>query len=290
MSNGRRNLQLSMKVIIPNPENLEQLKSKIKRAGCQSLHVLSDFDRTLTYGAVNGVKTPSIISMLRDGNHLTEDYAVKAHALFDKYHPIEIDSKIPIEEKKKLMQEWWKTHNKLLIESELSKSDLEDIVKNSHVKFRDGVSEFLDFLYEHNIPLVILSASGCGDAIQLFFQKIGRDYSNIYYITNKFNWDKNGRSISTKCPIIHCMNKDETILERIPKVYQSIKNRRNVILLGDSISDLGMIEGFNCLNLLKIGFLNFDYDKSRENYERNFDVILEGDGDFGFVNTLIRNL
>ncbi|MDD5295158.1 MAG: hypothetical protein PHP21_04600 [Patescibacteria group bacterium] len=277
-----------MKVIIPNPKNLEQLKSEIKRAGFESLHILSDFDRTLTYGVIDGVKTPSIISMLRDGNHLTEDYAAKAHALFDKYHPIEVDSKIPMEEKKKLMQEWWETHNKLLVESGLSKSDLEDIVKNGHVKFREGVPEFLDFLHEHNISLVIFSASGCGDAIQLFFQKIGRDYSNVYYITNKFNWDKDGRVISAKDLIIHCMNKDETILEKIPEVYQSIKNRRNVILLGDSVSDLGMIEGFNYLNLLKIGFLNFDYDKSIEDYKKNFDVILEGDGNFDFVNTLIK--
>lgn len=279
-----------MKVIIPNPQNLEQLKSKIKRAGYQNLHILSDFDRTLTYGTINGVKTPSLISMLRDGSHLTEDYAKKAHALFDKYHPIELDSKIPLEEKKKLMQEWWKTHNKLLIESGLSKSDLEDIVKNGRVKLREGVPEFLDFLHKHNIPLVILSASGCGDALQLFFQKIGRDYPNIFYITNKFNWDKNGRAFSTKGPIIHCMDKDETILEKIPEVFQSIKNRRNVVLLGDSIGDLGMIEGFDYLNLLRVGFLNSDYDKSKEKYEKNFDVILEGDGNFNYVNTLIRDL
>jgi len=279
-----------MNVIIPNPKNLEQLKSKIKRGGYQNLHILSDFDRTLTYGAINGVKTPSIISMLRDGKHLTEDYAIKAHALFDEYHPIEINPKTPKEKKKKAMQEWWETHNRLLIESGLSKLDLKDIVKNGHVKFREGVPEFLDFLHKHNIPLVILSASGCGDAIQLFFQKIGKDYPNIFYVTNKFNWDKNGRAVSTKEPIIHCMNKDETVLKKIPKVYKSTKNRKNVILLGDSISDLGMIEGFNYLNLLRIGFLNFDYDKSKEDYAKKFDVILEGDGDFNFVNTLIWDL
>lgn len=81
--------------------------------------------------------------MLRDGKHLTEDYARKAHALFDKYHPIEIDPSIPLQEKKKAMQEWWETHNKLLIDSELSRSNLEDIVKNGHVRFRGGRSRIL---------------------------------------------------------------------------------------------------------------------------------------------------
>ncbi|MEK6885987.1 MAG: hypothetical protein AABX17_03410 [Nanoarchaeota archaeon] len=279
-----------MKIIIPNPKNLEKLKVQIRKAGYQNLHVLSDFDRTLTYGAIDGVKTPSIISMIRDGNHLTKDYAQRAHALFDKYHPIEVDSKIPLLKKKEAMQEWWETHNKLLIESGLSISDLEDIVKNGHVKFREGVPEFLDFLHEHNIPLIILSASGCGDAIQLFFQKIGKDYSNILYVTNKFNWDKNGQALSAKSPIIHSMNKDETILKKIPEVYKIIKSRKNVLLLGDGLGDLGMIEGFNYSTLLKVGFLNFDYDKDVESFKKQFDIILEGDGDFNYVNSLIKEL
>lgn len=279
-----------MKTIIVNLKNLEKIKAQIKKGGYENLHVLSDFDRTLTYGAIGGVKTPSIISMLRDGNHLTEDYSVKAHALFDKYHPIEIDPKISLSKKKKAMQEWWTNHNKLLVESGLSKSDLEDIVKKGHVKFREGVPEFLDFLNENKIPLVILSASGCGDAIQMFFQKIGKDYSNIVYVTNQFNLDKKGRVISTKEPIIHSMNKDETILRKIPEVYKIIKSRKNVLLLGDSLGDLGMIEGFDYDSLLKVGFLNFDYDKDLEGFKKNFDVVLEGDGDFGYVNGLMREL
>ncbi len=279
-----------MKAIIPNHKNFERLKVQIKKTGYQNLHILSDFDRTLTYGTINGVRTPSIIYMLRDGGHLVAGYTEKAHKLFNKYHYIETDPDIPLPEKKKAMQKWWETHNKLLIESRLSKSDIEDIVQNGHVKFREGVPEFLDLLYKNDIPLIIFSASGCGDAIQLFFQKIGKDYSNIFYITNKFNWDNNERAISTKGPIIHCMNKDETILEKIPELYKSIKNRKNVVLLGDSIGDLGMIEGFDYSNLLKIGFLNFDYDKLRKDYEKNFDITLEGDKDFNFINTLIRDL
>ncbi len=279
-----------MNIVISKPENFEKLKSQIKSEGYQNLHILSDFDRTLTYGAVDGIKTPSIISLLRDGNHLISDYAEKAHLLFNKYHPIEIDPEISIDKKKEAMQEWWQTHNTLLIESGLSKSDLEDIVRNGHVRFREGVTHFLDFLYKHNIPLVILSASGCGDAIQLFFEKIGKDYSNIFYITNKFYWDENGRALSTKGSIIHCANKDETILEKIPEVYQSIQRRRNVILLGDNVEDIGMIEGFHYSHLLKIGFLNFDSDSLKKDYEKNFDVVLEGDGDFNFVNNLLDDL
>ena len=278
------------KIIIPNHKNFEELKNKIKEDGVEKLHILSDFDRTLTYGAVNGVKTPSIISMLRDGNHLTNDYAEQANALFEKYHPVEIDTSIPLEDKKRLMQEWWHTHNELLINSDLSFSDLQDIVNNGHVGFRDKVDIFLDFLYQQSIPLIILSASGCGDAIQLFFKKINKDYSNIHYITNQFNWDNKGQAVSSKEPIIHVMNKNEIVLEKIPEVYQIIQNKKNVILIGDSLGDLGMIEGFNYDNLIKIGFLNLYEEDQKQYYLDNFDVILTSDGDFSFINELIKNL
>ena len=238
-----------MKAIIPNPRNLEVLKNKIKGYG--NLHVISDFDRTLTYGFIDGKKTPSIISILRDGNYLEEGYSSKAHAFFDKYHPIEIDPNIPLEDKRKVMKKWWDLHNRLLIESNLSKSDLQNIVDNGHVRFREGINDFLDILNENNIPLIIFSASGCGDAIEMFFDKIGRNYSNIYYVTNKFDWNEKGTAISVNEPVIHCMNKDETILKEISEIYNVIKNRKNVILLGDSVGDLGMVEGFDYENLIK---------------------------------------
>jgi hypothetical protein len=68
------------------------------------MHVVSDFDRTLTKVFVNGKKIPSLISVIRDGNYLSSDYAEKAHALFNKYHLIETDTKIPLGEKKKAKQ------------------------------------------------------------------------------------------------------------------------------------------------------------------------------------------
>lgn len=279
-----------MEVKISSPELLESLKEKIKNDGFENLHIVSDFDRTLTYGSVNGKKTPSIIALLRDGNHLTKDYSEKAHALFEKYHPIEIDSKVPLSEKKTKMKEWWRAHHKLMLDSNLHKSDLENIVKSNQVKLRKGVSEFLDFLYENNIPLIIFSSSGCGDEIPMYFKEIGKNYSNIYYITNQFNWDENGKAISVKEPIIHVMNKDETAIDKIPEIYNVIKNKKNVILLGDSMGDLGMIHGFAYDTLIKVGFLNYNIEESEKNYLENFDIVLEGDGDFDYINELLKEL
>ncbi|MBI4117554.1 MAG: haloacid dehalogenase-like hydrolase [Parcubacteria group bacterium] len=262
----------------------------MKSAGLDHFYVLTDFDRTLTYGAVDGVKTPSIISMLRDGNHLTPDYARKAHELFEKYHPFEANLPIPFEERKSAMKEWWQKHNELLIASGLRKVDLLDIVKNGKLKFREGVSDFLDRLHEKNIPLIIISASGCGDAIAMMFEKIGKRYANIYFITNRFVWDQAGIAVRTRGEIIHSFNKDEAVIENVPEIKKIIEDRKNVLLLGDSVSDLAMLKGRSHNTILKIGFLNTHYDEDKTEYERNFDVLLEGDGDFDFVNELMSKI
>ena len=279
-----------MNILMQNPKNFNRIKLAIKNDGLDKLHILSDFDRTLTYGSVNSVKTPSIISLLRDGKHLSEGYAPKAQAMFDKYHLIETDESIPLEQRKAAMREWWEKHYELLTASGLSFSDLEDIVENGHLKFREGVLEFLDFLNERNIPLIILAATGCGDAIPPFFKKFDRDYPNIFYVTNRYVWDENGKAVSIKKPIVHSLNKDETILPEIPEVRKVIENRKNVILLGDSLGDLGMIEGFDYDNLLRIGFLNFNGGASENDYKKSFDAVLKGDGDFKFVNDIVFNL
>lgn len=81
-----------------------------------NLHILSDFDRTLTYGSQDGIKTPTLISLLRDGKHLTDDYSERAQSLFDRYHPLEISHELTVEEKKPIMLEWWRKHFELMIE------------------------------------------------------------------------------------------------------------------------------------------------------------------------------
>jgi len=275
-------------ILIPNKNEFESKIAIFKNEGIEKIHIISDFDRTLTKAFVNGKKFPSIISQLYDGNHLTEDYTKKAQELRDKYHPIEINPNIPIEEKKKAMEEWWRTHKKLLIESNLNLTDVQDIVDNGQLEFREGALEFFDLTYKNNLPLVVFSSSGIGEAIPLYFKKINKNYDNIHIITNSMEYDKEGNAISIKEPVIHVFNKGEIALKGLP-IMKELKNRKNVILLGDSLGDLDMVQGFKYDNLIKIGFYNYE-EESLEDFKKNFDVIILNDGNMDFVNDLIKQL
>lgn len=279
-------------VIITDEKKVKEIKDKIETEGAAKLHVVSDFDKTLTSCFVDGQKIVSLISILRDEHYLTPDYSAKAQALYDKYHPIEIDPNISLGEKKAKMREWWMVHYDLLVKSGLSKDDLKKVTESKKLFLRPGASEFLNFLHERQIPLVILSAAGLGsETISLYLERNRLLYDNIFIASNKFIWDESGKVKGVEEPIIHTFNKDYSSVKKFP-FYKNIKDRKNVILLGDGLGDADMIKGFEYDNILKIGFLNEDAENSaiRESFEKAFDILILDDGPMDYLNNLSKNL
>jgi len=277
-------------IIITNQEKFARNKAEMKKGGASSLHILADFDRTLTKVFFNGKKAVSLMGVLREIDILPNEYKQKAQELFNYYHPLEIDLSINEEKKKSLMQDWWIKAFKLMIEFGFNKSHLQEIVNTELVQFRGGALDFFNALNKNNIPLVIMSASGAGEAIGLVFEKAKVLFDNIFIITNEFEWNANGLAIKPKQPIIHSLNKDEALIKSFPEIFRAVENRKNVILLGDNPEDIGMIEGFEYENLIKIGFLNENIEESLENYKKYFDIIILNDGSVEFINELLKEI
>ncbi len=277
-------------IYIVNKNNFETIKKNVKVDGLDKLCVLADFDKTLTYGVVNGRKTPSMISILRDDDkYLDNDYSRKAHLLAEKYYPIELNPKIDIKLKKKLMKEWWKKHLELLIEKKLNKSHFQQIINDRKVKFRDGLFDVFDFLYEKKIPLIIISASGLGEEpILKFFEKEYKLYPNIHIISNSFIWDNKNTAIGYKKPIIHTLNKDEILLNKF-SFYNDLKKRKNILLLGDSFDDVRMADNIKYKNLIKICFLSDQKTENINEYKKIYDVLLFNDSSAEFLNDLLNS-
>ncbi|MDP1833662.1 MAG: HAD-IB family phosphatase, partial [Candidatus Moranbacteria bacterium] len=242
-----------------------------------------DFDKTLTSCFVNGEKIVSLISILRDEKYLTPDYPEKAQALYDKYHPLETDPKIPLEEKKTLMHSWWSEHYELLVKSGLAKNDLARVAQSEKISLRPGAVEFMDFLRKNGIPLVILSAAGLGfEMIQMYLEKHGVSYDNIHIVSNVLKWDENGKAVGVQEPIIHTFNKNYETVKKL-EFFSEVKARKNIVLLGDGEGDAAMIEGFEYDNIIKIGFLNEGVTVDLEKFKDSYDVLVLNDGPMDYV-------
>lgn len=270
---------------VPDPKELERKIEAMRAAGKDALHVLSDFDRTLTTTLVK-----SLIAVLRDDNLLGTEYSHEANRLYDTYHARGHDESLPLAERKRLMHRWWTEHFALLLRSGFKREHIEQVIDSGLVGLRPGVEEFLAILHEHGIPLVIMSASGLGtDAIALFLARYGLRYDNIHLVGNSFIWDEQGVAVGMHAPIVHDLNKDETTLSQF-SFFNAIKDRHFVVQLGDSISDTGMVQGFSAAEVLSIGFLNEKVIERLPTFRQVFDMVLTNDAPMDEVNKVVRRI
>ena len=243
----------------------EGTKEKIKGWHAQDIHILADFDRTITEGNSN-----SSWSILSKSNLVPKEYVEERQKLYDYYRPIEIDENISYEEKNRLMSEWWNKHINLFIKYQLS----EDVINNACndlrvMAFRKGSKEFLEKMHIKNIPVIIISA-GIGNFIKQFLINNNCYYDNIYIVSNFIKFE-NGIATGIIGNVTHSFNKNEVFLDN--NLQKLLEDRPHTILLGDQISDILMAKEERRDDALKIGFLDECVDENLKFYKEAFDIV-----------------
>ncbi|KAL9660465.1 hypothetical protein QQ045_025280 [Rhodiola kirilowii] len=286
-------------MVVADRHALESKVASIKAAGPAKLQVIADFDATLTKYWVDGRRGHTSHGLLQQGN---PEFDAKRQKLYEYYHPLEFSPSISIEEKTKLMEEWWGKTHALLIEGGLSYDAIKMSVANSIIAFREGVVELLEYLEEKDVPVLIFSA-GLADIIEeVLRQKIHRSFKNVKIVSNRMVFE-DGKLVAFKGKTIHVLNKNEHALDMAAPLHDelgdvngaindsaSVKNRTNVLLLGDHIGDLRMSDGLDYDTRISIGFLNDNVEKSLDSYSRAFDILYLNDAPMHGVVKLVNKL
>ncbi len=299
--------------------SFEKKINKLKADGSINLHIISDWDSTLTKKFFNGEGVGSSFAKLKNNSYLDNDYSSKAESLRNEYRPIQLADDISLDIKSRKMLEWWKKHLDLLICSGMHRNIIMDIISKKEIHPRDGFFEFLDILQKNRIPMFIFSA-GLGDFIKEFLISEEKLTDNVNIISNFFKFSEFGKAVSYYELIVHNFNKGEIFIndfsnyENIKDIAEDIKNhtnsmslanskgrpicsnnnvlcyRKNAILLGDSIDDAKIIAGSNFDCVIKIGFLNYDVDELLDAYSKNFDVLILNDSSLDYINNLLKEI
>lgn len=204
-----------------------------------NFYVLIDFDRTLTKG--NSI---SCWRVLYYSDLLERDFQQKYDKIHDKTFPNENESK---EVKKKAYSERFEEYMELLKQKELNDEIIKKAVQKTDLQLRDGAKEFLKKMYEINVPVIIISCS-IGNVLIEYLKSNNCYYNNIYVYANYYN--DNGKHICNVTPY----NKNEISFSQ--EVEDKIMNRKYVLLLGDLIDDINMIEKDRLKNTITVGFLD----------------------------------
>ncbi len=248
---------------------------KLPIADLENYIVVSDFDRTITSG-----KSLNSWCVLDDNPDVCQEYKEEMELLQDHYSKIEIDPTVPDEIKHKEMLDWWNKHLDLFIKYQFTEDLFHKTSSSKSVMdLREGFKKFVTYLKEKNVPLIIISA-GLTNVIKAFLIEHDIDLDNIYIISNEIYFENNiAKGISHE--IIHSMNKSEISLP--VELKEELKIRRKVLLFGDNLKDIDMVDKENHDEVLSIGFVNQINIKYTEDFFKIYDIILNVDEDFNTV-------
>ncbi|XP_066554493.1 7-methylguanosine phosphate-specific 5'-nucleotidase isoform X1 [Amia ocellicauda] len=274
-------------VRIQDRKRVQEILQSIHNGGPSKLQVIADFDMTLTKFAHNGKRCPTCHNIMENSTVISEECKKQLQGLLDKYYPIEIDPKRTIEEKTPEMVKWWNEAHDLLISQKIQKDKLVLTVRESDARLRDGYRVFFDELKKQSIPLLIFSA-GIGDVLEEVIRQAGVFHPNVKVFSNYMDFDESGILQAFKGQLIHTYNKREGALLNSDH-FQELKNKRNIILLGDSMGDLTMADGVHSMeNILKIGYLNDKVEEREAQYMDAYDIVLEKDETMDVVNGILK--
>lgn len=240
---------------------------------------------------------------------MAEEYRKKTKSLHDHYFPLEFDPTISFDQKYDLMTQWWRDSSNALVAQRPKMETLFKAVSAAKVDIRPGFATVVQLAYQHDIPVVVFSA-GITQVIEEVLRRLGPTdllLSNVHVIANDLIVDAEENIVTGfREPLMHSLNKKDTSVQLVQNHgrtatathpwFQPISDRKNVLLMGDSVGDAHMSDGYEGdpdVTILKIGFLNANEEKLLDSYRKAFDIVVLHDGPMvpvaQFVADIINN-
>ncbi|RUS77687.1 hypothetical protein EGW08_014552, partial [Elysia chlorotica] len=275
-------------ICMRDPQSVEKAVRTMMKDAQHKLQVIADFDWTLSKYTEDGTLCSTTHSVLGESKHMPEFYRTETKKLKEHYMPIEFDPTKTREEKIPKMVEWWSKNHALLESCHLTRPQISTLVAESRARLRDGCKELFHELHSLEIPLLIFSA-GMGDIISEIIKQRAVFYpENMKIVANFLEFDEEEKVVGFSGEIIHTFNKNENAVHS-GDYFSNIRHRENLLLLGDTLGDLGMAQGADNIEcILKIGFLNFKVKENLDVYMQHFDIVIIEDESLAVVNGLVR--
>ncbi|CEF67488.1 7-methylguanosine phosphate-specific 5'-nucleotidase [Strongyloides ratti] len=268
------------KVFIKNKEYVSRIINVLSNDGAKNLTVISDFDYTISrFRDDNGNQNLTTHQLFKKGTEISNpNLGPKLSKLFDKYFPIEFSNDLTIKEKIPHMEEWWNLSHGAIIDEKLDYDFIVNIIKSNKLEYRYKFCELVKRLNYLNVPFVIFSA-GIGDVIDIYLRKqIKLIEKNIYIISNSMIFNNDNICVGFSEPLIHTFSKNSSVIKKSDPLRNVVKDRKNVLLMGDSFGDITMeVNSERKGNTLKVGFLNIIDNNLLEKYMNFYDIVCVDD-------------
>lgn len=251
----------------------------------EKVSIISDFDMTMTKYWKDGKRSMSSHGIMEAYSKLSDKFKEECTALYRQYYPIEVDHELELKDKIPHMEQWWTRAHDLIVDLGIYQKDIIEMCQENSVVFRDGLKEFIIECNAADIPFLVFSA-GIQDIIQELLEKERLFMDNMHVISNKLEYNDSGKVVGFTGKLIHVFNKNESAVED-EDFKKLLVDKDVVIVIGDSLGDLGMSAGIPHSLKLTIGYLNHDQELLMDAYAAAFDIVVLGDSSLDFVRLIV---
>lgn len=264
-------------MLIFNEERLSELNS----VSSDNLYILTDFDGTITKD-----NSDSSWASIFKNPIVSKQFIEECIRIFNYYHKFEIDESLSTKEKMAIMNEWYRKNIETLTKFSITEETINYAANNDNIiTFRKGAIDFLKTMYNKNIPIIVISA-GVGNIIEQFLIKNNCNYPNIYICSNFLEYENGIVKSVRDNNLIHPLNKNEVFLPE--NIKSKIENRSNILLLGNSVSDIKMAK--NNKKVFKLGFLDENIEERLQSFKDNYDIICTNNTGYDEIKKKVKIL
>lgn len=278
-------------------EKVHEKIARCQEAGPGGLYAIADFDRTLTWAKLPGIRSHTTFGLIEDSPGMDEEFRKLAQKLYDCYHGYEFMKDFPEDQKKEKMDRWWQKVTDAHIKFGLSEDILARVIESNLPRARQNAFEILEMLWVYRIPVLIFSG-GQGNLIERYLKHHGQFRENLHLVSNFIKFGATGKADAYKLPLIHTLNKTE-VLGNDAYYREMVSTRKAGILLGDHLKDAELPRDSGENEVLKIGFFNkslddfespAEYQENLHDYEETYDVLIRDDGPMDYVYSTLQKI
>lgn len=242
--------------------------------------IVLDFDKTITTKS-----SANSWTVLESEEGFCREVHEAAMEYVNYYAPIEINYDMPLEARMEKVIEWYKRNMDLFYDYKLTEDILYHCIDIAKLEFRDGLKELFKWCYENKIMVVIVSA-GIRNVIVEVLKRENCYYDNIQILSNNLEFE-DGKMKKFDGDLIHTYNKN---MDKLPQnAKEIIEKKSNILLFGDLIEDIGIVDDKDLYRTLTVGFLETNIEENLDNYQSAYDIVLtETDASFNKVMEIIN--
>ncbi|KRX04806.1 HAD-like domain [Pseudocohnilembus persalinus] len=270
-----------------NEENDEIQQQQLQKQNQQvQFDIVSPFEGSITLQFENNP-----FSLFMNSDKISVEFKQNYHRIMKESLLFQNDKMLHYTRKEGIQREFQYQLHALLEKENITLKQFQEIVQEEDIYLRNKYDEFLDLVFDNQVPYYIIS-QGAKDLIENSFKskKVQNffEFKRNNIISNQLLWQQGQLKGFNNRSIVHQNNLYQKLLNKKQKGLLNLNN--NAIIIGSNTKDISNYDQvYN--NIISIGFgSSIEHPKEFDLMKEKFDIVIDNFGTYVQINKIVQEI